>query len=280
MHKLKTLLVLPVIAMAFFNNAEAQSSPAESRHFEKEGLQFDYPIDWLVTERSDTLAHFVELAPEKNTAQLIVRWQFEEVLKCEVIRDWSQLLKKLAAPVASRIKAKIPAATSWEKTHFGQLEIAQIHLHGLLDNVPVTGEICLAVARQRYLFLVYVRADTNQSAEEAWGLFRRTLTVAPEAARDAQNETDDRILNGKLLHQPMPRHLTGEMAGPRGGDVRVEVLINESGKVIKACQLGGGSALEQAAMDAEFSPTTRNGKPIRVTRMIVYHFPAPPPSAH
>lgn len=282
-HRLNSLPGLLLIAVAFSISAEGQDQQAEFRHYEKEGLAFDYPATWAAAENLDPAAQFVELAPADKTAQLIVRWQTESQLDCEVKRDWSQLIRKLAAPVASRIHAKIPEATSWEKTQFGQLPIAQIHLHGQLDKVAVSAEICLAVARQRYLFLVYVRAENDQGGAEAWNLFQRTLAVAPDADASAEKESDDLILKGKLLYRAQPIYPTGVKSVAGGGDVVVQVLIDESGKVIKACALGArvlSGPAEDAAKNSKFTPTLRNGKPIRATATIVYQFPKPTPSAH
>ena len=61
-----------------------------------------------------------------------------------------------------------------------------------------------------------------------------------------------------------------------GGVVTVEVLVDESGQVIKAKAISGPKLLrevsEKAAMGAIFKPTLQGGKPVKVRGVITYNF--------
>jgi periplasmic protein TonB len=63
------------------------------------------------------------------------------------------------------------------------------------------------------------------------------------------------------------------------GTVVVEVLIDESGKVISARAVSGPPALHDAAVQAarlaKFSPTTLSGQPVQVIGTISYSFVLP-----
>jgi TonB family protein len=60
------------------------------------------------------------------------------------------------------------------------------------------------------------------------------------------------------------------------GIVKVEVLLNEEGKVISARALDGLASLRQAAVDAarlaRFTPTILSGQPVKVVGIINYKF--------
>jgi protein TonB len=63
------------------------------------------------------------------------------------------------------------------------------------------------------------------------------------------------------------------------GLVKVEVMVNENGKVISARALSGPGILReasvQAAYQAKFTPTKLSGQPMKVTGMIIYNFTQP-----
>jgi len=60
------------------------------------------------------------------------------------------------------------------------------------------------------------------------------------------------------------------------GMVAVEVIVDETGKVISAVATSGPPALRdvavQAALRARFSPTKLSGQPVKVSGLINYKF--------
>jgi len=60
------------------------------------------------------------------------------------------------------------------------------------------------------------------------------------------------------------------------GKVDVQVVIDESGKVISAKAISGHPILKEAALRsawaARFTPTLLSNVPVKVTGVIVYHF--------
>lgn len=84
------------------------------------------------------------------------------------------------------------------------------------------------------------------------------------------------VINGtakSLPHPPYPA--TAKMVGAQGA-VSVQVMIDESGKVISAKAIDGHPLLkpaaEKAAWGARFSPTYLSDVPVKVTGVIVYNF--------
>jgi len=63
------------------------------------------------------------------------------------------------------------------------------------------------------------------------------------------------------------------------GTVAVQVLIDETGRVLSAKAIAGHPLLipdsQRAAMNARFSPTTINGQPVKVSGVITYNFVLP-----
>lgn len=84
------------------------------------------------------------------------------------------------------------------------------------------------------------------------------------------------VLNGKALKLAKPRYPQAARDSGASGTVVVQVLIDETGKVISARAIGGHPDLrkvsEDAALESEFSPTRLEGKPVKVTGVIQYNF--------
>lgn len=84
------------------------------------------------------------------------------------------------------------------------------------------------------------------------------------------------VVNGKAINLPKPIYPAEAREKRASGAVAVQVLIDENGKIISACAIKGARELhraaEWAALQAQFSPTTLSGKPVKVSGVIVYNF--------
>lgn len=84
------------------------------------------------------------------------------------------------------------------------------------------------------------------------------------------------VVNGNARYLPKPPYpQPARMVGAKG-NVNIQVLIDESGKVVSAKAVSGHpllrQAAEKAAWQAKFNPTLLSGKPVKVTGVIVYKF--------
>jgi TonB family protein len=83
-------------------------------------------------------------------------------------------------------------------------------------------------------------------------------------------------LNGRALSLPPPSYPDPAKRAHLSGVVTVEVVVDETGKVISAQATAGPSMLRepavQAALKARFSPTLLSGQPVKVTGAINYKF--------
>jgi VWFA-related protein/TonB family protein len=103
---------------------------------------------------------------------------------------------------------------------------------------------------------------------------------APTSPQPApQRPLSGGALNGKAIVLPKPIYPPSAKSLRTMGTVVVEVLIDESGKVISARAVSGPPALQssavQAARQAKFSPTTLSGQPVQVIGTITYSFVLP-----
>jgi TonB family protein len=84
------------------------------------------------------------------------------------------------------------------------------------------------------------------------------------------------IINSKATYLPKPVYPQAAIAIRAGGAVNVQVMLDESGKVVSAKAVSGHpllrAAAENAARNAKFTPTILTGKPVKVTGVIIYNF--------
>ncbi|HKC64263.1 MAG TPA: TonB family protein, partial [Pyrinomonadaceae bacterium] len=103
-----------------------------------------------------------------------------------------------------------------------------------------------------------------------------TMTATARAPKPQLRPVSSGVLNGKAVSLPKPIYPPSARNARVSGMVTVEVVIDESGKVISAKAIDGHQflreAAEQAARGARFSPTVLSGQPMKVSGQITYNF--------
>lgn len=102
----------------------------------------------------------------------------------------------------------------------------------------------------------------------------------PPAPRPILKPVSGGVLNGIAVSLPSPDYPVAAKRMRLSGSVTVEVVIDETGKVISARATNGPAALRdvavQAALRARFSPTKLSGQPVKVAGTINYKFALAP----
>ncbi|HEY2847112.1 MAG TPA: TonB family protein [Pyrinomonadaceae bacterium] len=84
------------------------------------------------------------------------------------------------------------------------------------------------------------------------------------------------VANGRAISLPKPAYPPAAQAVGAGGTVEVQVLIDETGRVLSAHAASGSpllrSAAERAALSARFTPTLLSNVPVKVSGIITYNF--------
>ena len=101
----------------------------------------------------------------------------------------------------------------------------------------------------------------------------------PPAPRPLLKPVSGGVLNGMALSLPAPVYPDMARRMRTSGLVSVEVIVDETGKVISARAISGPAALRdvavQAANRAKFSPTKLSGQPVKISGRIDYNFTLP-----
>ncbi|MEP6569034.1 MAG: energy transducer TonB [Acidobacteriota bacterium] len=98
----------------------------------------------------------------------------------------------------------------------------------------------------------------------------------PPAPRPILKPVSGGVLNGKAISLPPPSYPEAARRLRMSGVVTVEVIVDETGKVISATATSGPPGLRdvavQAALRARFSSTKLSGQPVKVSGSIDYKF--------
>lgn len=109
------MLIVILAALLQTVSGRAQVAASNTKHFNKNGLEFDYPATWKVAERKGEESEYVELATETKSTQLIVNWQFGEILDCEWEGARARITSALMERVAKQIQAETPSIATWQE---------------------------------------------------------------------------------------------------------------------------------------------------------------------
>ena len=119
--------------------------------------------------------------------------------------------------------------------------------------------------------------DVHLSATDASK--KVTVDGDPPAPRPLLKPISGGVLNGKALSLPAPTYPETARRMHVSGLVEVEVIVDETGKVISAKALSGPNSLRdvavQAAYRARFTPTKLSGQPLKISGRINYNFALP-----
>lgn len=98
----------------------------------------------------------------------------------------------------------------------------------------------------------------------------------PPPKKEPPKTVSGGVLNGKAISLPKPPYPPAARAVRASGAVSVQVLIDETGRVVSASAASGHPLLQAAAVSAarqaRFSPTMLSGQPVKVSGIITYNF--------
>ena len=98
----------------------------------------------------------------------------------------------------------------------------------------------------------------------------------PPPKKEPPKTVSGGVLNGKATSLPKPAYPAAAKAVQASGSVSVQVLIDESGRVVSASAVSGHPLLRSAAVaaarGARFSPTLLSGQAVKVSGVITYNF--------
>lgn len=267
----RILIRTALIYFSFCLTALGQSGSAKPARFASEGLTFEYPATWILTNKSNSeVQHLVMTSDSANALVMVIADRdlisFPEYLTAGRRNSTEPLITETIAKLASHTAEREPV-----RIKVNQIEADGTRLRGRFKNELVTAEIYSFADRGRFVNLFYIRSDKD-AIKAAAGLMMivKTLSV------DGPEVSHDQILNGKAIDLAKPAISDFVRRNNITGTVVVHVIIDERGNVVEAKAKSGPTALhplsEAAALRSKFSATRHYGHLIKVSGVIEYHF--------
>jgi TonB family protein len=285
MHYLRNLSVIIFLAMLSWGGAPSQDVTSSTKHYEKDGISFDYPTSWTVMEDNSPYLQTVTVAPGGSATQIIISTYGGPIPSCDFDLEGKKLASIFSKRVAKVIKAGA-ATGSPVKSQLGAAEMEGIELEGLMDQQPALGDVYSIRLNRRFVSLTFVRKVDDSTARSAWQTVRSSLTVKPpvvgamtaQPVNNAGAPISGGVMNGKAISLPRPDYPPIARSAHASGMVVVQVIIDEMGDVVASHAISGHPLLQAAsvaaARQAKFSPTKLCGEPVKVTGVITYNFVA------
>lgn len=278
---MKNLLFSILFCLLFNTFAPAQLTV---KSFDKDGLKFDYPADWTITDKSDSAMQTLFLSKPNSTVLITISSPREVVTDRTQYRNFqNDSFKRYTKAVMKSLQNKDKDPSEYGLCFdLNSRSIPGKKFLGSYNNEPTTGEVYPFVLGDRFITIVYMRIDKEEPVgSQGWNALIKSLSLGgssrgafPSFVND--KESNDGILNGRALKLARPMYSKEDYAARAWGEVEVEVEISEEGKVVYAKAVSGNKILhynaERAAKMSKFAPTTVCGHPVKVTGTIVYNF--------
>jgi TonB family protein len=282
MNNIRNLFVILLLALFSAAAAPTQEIAHPTKHFDKDGVAFDYPADWTLTENNSPGLQTVMVAPGSLPTQIVVS-RFRSPA-CEVEQESRNIENTLVMGLLSIIKANANHGSK-VTAKIGGSELKGTEFRGLIDRQPALGVVYSQHLTGQFISLAFIRRVDDSTATSAWNIVRQSLKIEPlvlgtktASPRTPGAPVAGGVMNGKAVSLPRPDYPAIARSAHASGMVVVQVTIDEAGAVIAAQAVSGHPLLQSAsvaaARQAKFSPPKLCGEPVRVTGVITYNFVA------
>lgn len=149
----------------------------------------------------------------------------------------------------------------------------------MIDDLTPNGASNSGISTiERYTCFLYETRPIDDARKAESELHnKRKKPAAPESIEDLKGGSlTGGVLNGRALSLPAPAYPSEAKRLRAIGIVRVQVLIDETGKVVEAKVLCGHPIFAKPSLEsaykARFTPTKLSGMAVKVNGLIVYNF--------
>ena len=166
-------LTIAVLAIVIANSQTA------TQHYEKDGVAFDYPEGWVLTDSTSQQVRTVTLTRKESLAQIAIKMQEDPTASCDFQAQRKKIADVLTEEITSQIHAGDRRGALPVTTQIGGSDIEGTQLQGTLNRKRVSASVYSGRLNRRFVSLIYILAAKDALAEAAWNTVRTTLTIAP-----------------------------------------------------------------------------------------------------
>jgi TonB family protein len=281
---MKFVLLLLTVFCFSISNLVAQNSSIEQKSYDKNGLKFNYLSDWEVIDKSSPESLNLYITKPGTSNLIILNSPNEEIvsgsqylnLQRDADTKFSQIISRNLSNSGNKVKEEGLCI------EYKARRISGKKFSGYYQNEPAVSELYHFAVENRFVVLVYYRADKDSAAGNLfWKDFVGSLSFVPSQKKVnlewTQTDTmQGGIINQKAIELVKPKYPSSLSQVRIRGTVEVIVEINEKGKVVKAKAISGNpnfyNEAESAAKRSKFAPTILCDKAVGLNGTIIYNF--------
>lgn len=279
--KLNRATLFAFFTLGLFISAFAQTDPTGNyQNYSSDKLNFSYPANWKITDRSEKQIQQVNLVPESGNALIIVIAYRPKITTDE---EFEQLKDSVTKPYVEKI---LKGFTSAQRTEIcatiGDLKVPGFRISGLYNNEESMSDVFSFAVNGRFFNLVYMRSNRmGAKTDSAWENINKTLRLKDKDSDKLLNvmvDTDNNaVINTRAIKLPKPIFPSvGSTNVAYKSHISIRVTVDEKGDVISAKGVDGDvkffPAAIKAAKEAKFTPQLVCGEPAIFSGIIVYVF--------
>jgi len=232
--------------------------------------EFDFAGNWnkMTTSVAVVDSRGITFEPTEITYRNIMYYLDENMVK--MVQPGAPATNN-AAPVSQPVAP--PAANNAAKTTVDP----KANANKARNNAKTAPDLPSASSAATNLSAAPLDVNTPVSANQAVPMVKLDSEPPPTPApRPILKPVSGGVLNGTALSLPPPVYPEAAKRSRTSGVVTVDVILDETGKVVSATASSGPTMLRdaaiQAALKARFSPTKLSGQPVKVSGVINYKF--------
>lgn len=235
--------------------------------------EFDFAGNWnrMTTSVAVVDSRGITFEPTEVTYRNIMYYLDENMVKMVQPGAPSTTPTNNAAPASQPVAP--PAANNAAKTTVDP----KANANKGRNNAKTAADLPAASNAASNLSAAPLDVKTPVSANQAVPMVKLDSEPPPTPApRPILKPVSGGVLNGTALTLPPPVYPEAAKRSRTSGVVTVDVILDETGKVVSATASSGPTMLRdaaiQAALKARFSPTKLSGQPVKVSGVINYKF--------
>ena len=211
-----------------------------------------------------------------NTRHVLALMEYETGKAIALLERNLAAREKVSGPESMEVSLTLfPLAHRYEALgDFDKAEKLFNRFISIREKLKVGAEDDTAVAHLRLGCLLQKQHKSEEAKKER----ERAYESYGVGAVDKQTQiVEGGVINGKAISKPAPPYPVDAKQARAQGTIEVQLLVGETGSVLYACATENGHpslkrASEYAAYSSRFTPTTVNGKPVKVMGIITYKF--------
>ena len=155
--------------------ANAQASEGETKQYAKDGMAFQYPVGWVITDKSSAEAQHLILSREGSSVLImIVALRALGSDSAPLDSSRTSFTQRLIETMAKKFgESGSPTERESVCIDVSGKKASGVRLKGMYDKQPSTGEVFSFMMGFRFSNLVFVRAAKDEAQGDWLGQYSR-----------------------------------------------------------------------------------------------------------